>query len=300
MTKAEFEEKQYESAFNIELAGGHHGWGDLFSAGQVLEKILGFDGAGDAEVEHRVWQVLKVPRPTGLILLPEHWEAGKQPPPDRLPIRPVSVVLQYKRPEYLIGNRAAQWTQWGRPYYRIRRESAQHSVLKHLEQSLVDGAIVRYAAPAFWKHTELEAHRWQRTVLPNSGFVAPSVLGSHKVWTYEQPGTDGFPNPDGPWQPFESVDSLSVLLQQVHPDVRPGQLELADQFGPHLRQLADALTYRRPRLRSPLATWEASLRNASQLDLPIGIRQQLILYATVQSTLHQIGASWHLSETFPG
>lgn len=73
MPRAEFEEKEYEMAFNIELAAGG---GAVFSSGQVLEKIVGYDAAGAPDRDHAVWQILSVPRPKGLRLVQTHWRPG--------------------------------------------------------------------------------------------------------------------------------------------------------------------------------------------------------------------------------
>ena len=47
MVAATFEEKTYETAYNIELAAGRGGNLRIFSPGQVLEKLTGFDAAAD-------------------------------------------------------------------------------------------------------------------------------------------------------------------------------------------------------------------------------------------------------------
>ena len=45
MVLAEFEEKEYEIPAAIELASGRSRFGHVFSPGQVLEGILGYDAA---------------------------------------------------------------------------------------------------------------------------------------------------------------------------------------------------------------------------------------------------------------
>lgn len=70
--RAEFEEKQYEVPACIELATGKLGAG-VFSSGQVLEKILGYDVAARVDPNHLLWRVLRAPRPAGVSLVPEFW-----------------------------------------------------------------------------------------------------------------------------------------------------------------------------------------------------------------------------------
>ena len=80
MPVAEFEEKEYEVAADIELARNPDKFGPrLFSSGQVLEKILGYEAAADPWAGHRVWIVLGIPRPKGIRLLPPFWHPGEEP-----------------------------------------------------------------------------------------------------------------------------------------------------------------------------------------------------------------------------
>jgi len=57
---AEFWEKEFETAFAIELAidGGY-----VLSSSQVIEKIIGYDAAAHPAASNIIWQILNVPRP---------------------------------------------------------------------------------------------------------------------------------------------------------------------------------------------------------------------------------------------
>jgi len=136
------------------------------------------------------------------------WHPVRRPIPTQLPLHPVSLILQYKRPEFLQGGRAAQWQLWHRPYFRFRRTADQHSVLTRVENRLQGEVVVRYSAPAFWRRTELDAAQYTRQVLALSGFVSPIDLGRHQVWTYVQAGTNGRANPAGPEQEFATLAQL--------------------------------------------------------------------------------------------
>lgn len=109
VTWAHFHEKEYEVGFGIELASGGSQRAPVFSCGQVLEKVLGYDATADPSHDHLIWRLLRVPRPAGLRLLPAHWSRGPQPTAGSLPVTPISLILQYKRPEYLFGPTAKQW-----------------------------------------------------------------------------------------------------------------------------------------------------------------------------------------------
>jgi hypothetical protein len=283
---AEFEEKQYEVAATVELGRR----ADVFGAGQVLEKIVGYDAAAAPSADHPIWRVLRVPRPKGLRLLPSHWQPGNQPPAGQLPSVVVSLILQYKRPEYLRGARAKQWESWGRPYFRISRTSGQQRVLLRLERNLRTAATVRYAAPAFWRRGELEAAQLASAVLSRSGYVRPSDLGSHRVWTYDQPGIDGRANPAGPRRHFETLEQLFVGESLMN---EPRDLVLYDDLPGHLRNLGGAALARNPSLRRDVEVWVKTLYSRDLGLTPVQIGQLGDLAAIVTVT-DQVGASWHV------
>jgi hypothetical protein len=213
MPRAEFEEKEYEIVFAIELASGRYNrFGTIFSSGQVLEKIVGYDAAATPDEQSDIWRLLQLPRPPGVRLVPSMWNPGINPLPHDLPHSPVSLILQYKRPEFLSGSQARQWRLWNQPYFRFARSTDQHTVLRRLERSLGSDAIVRYAAPAFWRRGELEAAQLGRRVLVRSGFVSPNTIGRHRVWTYVRPGIAGRANPPTRPRPFESIDDIVAGL----------------------------------------------------------------------------------------
>jgi hypothetical protein len=289
MVAATFEEKTYETAYNAELIAGAGGNWRIFSPGQVLEKVTGFDVAADPGPEHLIWRVLRAPRPRGLSLMPSHWASSRSglPKAQELPSMPLSLILQFKRPEYLYGSRAAQRRLWHGPYYRFSRSREQHSVLKRLESNLADDAIVRYASPAFHTLGELEEAQMKRKVIALSGHVAPSVFGRHQVWTYNAAGTYGRGNPTGRARPVEAFDDLFASLLGVSSG--RGEMVKYDGITEHVAVLADACRHRNRQLRGVVAEWAASLRRA---DIPLSLIPQLSDYATVQTLTTWYGAGW--------
>jgi hypothetical protein len=296
MPPAEFEEKEYEVAVAVELATGGGGFGKIFSSGQVLEKIVGYDAASSPGDRHAIWRLLQVPRPPGIKLIPNLWDPGINPSPYDLPRSPVSLILQYKRPHYLTGPRAAQWRMWRKPYFRFARTSEQHSVLKRLERRLGARAIVRYAAPAFWQRGQLESAHLSGQVLVRSGFVSPATIGSHRVWTYVEPGVAGRANPSTGPRPFETVeDIVSSLLQNQSRPSREMVLP-EDGFMIHLRQVGEAAREREPRLRRDIEAWTMSVAE-SNIGVSSEILQRLADLASVTSLVARIGATWHVIST---
>jgi hypothetical protein len=291
MVWAEFYEREYELTMATELTTG--GMGQIYGPAQVIEAVVGYDAAADVDPKHLVWQVLKVARPPGVRLLPEMWDPGRTPEPLHLPSLPISLILQYKRPEYLAGARAKQWSLWGRPYYRFTRSTDQHAVLTRLSRRLKGEAMVRYASPAFHRRSELETFHVRRAVLANSGFVDPTVFGRHRVWTYESPGLIGFTNDDGRPADFTTAEKVRDLL--AHQDVDSSRLPANQRDGwrSHLQRLGEAAQERQPTLRRDLAVWRSSLLTVSPrlsgrtIDL-------LVAVGSITSLLSRHHAGWYI------
>jgi hypothetical protein len=164
MAWAQFEEKEFEDAANGEI----HRQGFVFAFAPVIEAVLGYDAATAPDPDHLIWRVLRVPRPPGLRLLPPYWPSSNASPAHKLPPIPVSLILQYKRPEYLRGGAAKQWRLWRQPYFRFTRSDRQHRVLLRLERFVHGDVLVRYTAPGFWEQTDLDYARLARYVLSST------------------------------------------------------------------------------------------------------------------------------------
>ena len=289
MSRAEFEEKQYETAFLQELAGGLGPLGLVFSSGQLLEKIVGYDAAAAPDVSNVIWRLLSVPRPPGIRLLPAHWQPGTLPPLSRLPTVPVSLVLQFKRPEYLIAPNARQWSLWRCPYFRFAVTSHQQVLLARLERKLKRDALVRYASPAFVTFAELEAAQFGRSTIAQTGFVSPSAVGRHKVWTYLRPGTAGRPNPRGRLTTFDSIGSLLASIMDV--PLAPSQLIRQDQLAEHVRTLASRLAPEATSARRAILAWRARLGQSDLGLLPTTL-DTVVAIALIESMLSEAGLTW--------
>ncbi len=207
MTKADFEEKQYEQAANNELGYLHPA---VFAAGQVAEAVLGYDVAAQQPSTSPIWRLMDVdPPPTGIMLVSNLWHRARaQPQSATLPTRYVSLIFQYKRPSYLNQRTAKQWQRWLAPYYRFDIMPSQQNTLEHLEFSTAAKAVVRYACPAYHEYTTLQQYQMDRKVLSESTFVPPSSLTGHTSWTYQSAGTIGFANSDP--EDIESEDFMDT------------------------------------------------------------------------------------------
>lgn len=295
MAIAEFPEKTFEAVYYGELARGRGSNARLFSPSQVFENLVGFDAAVDPRPSHLVWEVLNLPRPRGVTLLPSHWAGSPlgEPRSAPLPSNPVSLILQYKRPEYLYGARAGQWKLWGTPYYRFKRDDSQHAVLKRLELGVADQAVVRYASPAFHTLAEFELAQAGSTVIRQTGHVAPSALGSHHVWTYREPGTNGRGNSDGPWRLFQSFEGLFDYLDPEPPEQTTTEVAVFEGLEQHLSSLGQVARDREPLLRRAVEQWR---RGLAETAFPLARQQALVDYVTVQSLLSRVGAGWLIAD----
>ncbi len=289
---AEFWEKEFETAFAIELAdrGGY-----VLSSSQVIERIVGYDAAAHPDASNVIWQILKVPRPRGLRLVEPHWRPGRLPTRTYLPSRPVSLILQYKRPEYLYGARAKQWSLWHAPYYRFTRSRTQHRILRRLQKRLGADALVRYVAPAFWTRADYEYRHIVRQVIAGSGFVSPQHLGAHWVWTYQQPGTYGLPNPRGRPAWFESFSDLVGHFYELAESSRAlVPFEDPNLLRAHIERMGEAARYRNPVIRQKTVRW---LTAARATDIPVSDQtlERIADVAAFTTLTTQINASWHVA-----
>lgn len=298
--KSQFSERAYEQAFSHELAARRaFGPSPIFVPSQVLEEIVGFDAATHPTRRNRVWRILGVSRPPGVHLASVALD--REVPEVRLPNRPLSLFLQYKVPDHMVGAAAAQWRLWGRPFYRFDCRGRQHQTLRRLERAIGREAVVRYAAPAFSRLSELERATYRGRVMVRSGFVSPLGLGRHKVWTYVEPGNSGRPNPSGRQRTFESVQDVVSGLNDLAStvDTATGAIESTEGWRDHLRRLGEAARDREPLLRAAVAKWSErialiDLDDYTEPRLPEVVVQDLRDFASVMSLASKLNASWVL------
>lgn len=183
MPPVQFEEKEIEGPLNAYLASN----GLIWSPGQVLEQIVGFDVAIKVQLAC-FWSSLGYSSiPSGDIVLPSWWPVivrhhfdERAPPSFEL-----NVFLQYKRPDYLYGGNAKERKRWPTgTYYRFILDTEQQTALEACASSLGTNGIVAYATPAFWKRSALFDHIKVGTPMNNTHFVKAIDLKNHTRYTY--------------------------------------------------------------------------------------------------------------------
>jgi hypothetical protein len=293
---AQFEEKTYEIAYDIELSSGAGGTPTLWAPGQVLEHLLGFDATGDPQPDHVLWTVLTAPRPPGIVLLSSFWPGLPKAAAAQLPSRPASFIVQYKRPEYLHGGRAKQWSFWRAPYFRFKIDSGQQRVLKRLEVKLGREALVRYAAPAFHSSQQLEIAQMQRSVITQSGHVPPSALAGHSAWTYQYPGNAGRANPGGETHAFYRLEDMFSEPREGDDTSNPISAALVsiDGVAEHVSDVARAVTLHEPQLRKALQLWRRELQHFELTHTDVS---RAVDFAAIQTMMSRLGASWQVLDS---
>jgi hypothetical protein len=188
---AEFSEREYELAMNIELLAGG---GQYSVPSQVAEKVLGYDIALIPGLT-AIWGLLGhaaplagMPPGEGILGLPS------------APAFAASLFLQYKRPEELRGGsakeaepRRAAGVSHCLPYLRYELERFQLDRLLELQAEVSGMAEVCYAAARFIHSDALRERQAVRQVVNSSDFLPLDKIGSllgpvgsreTHVWTY--------------------------------------------------------------------------------------------------------------------
>ena len=209
MTKrAEFEEKTYEKFFACEL---NRRVKEYYPPGQREESHLGFDDAFllSEWSLFRLFPYLVLPcrgyrRIFSLFGFPlwmrhEHLPGIQISEIDHLPDDMIAKLprvlfnffVQYKRPEYVAGRRAAEWSSWHRPYYRYNLKPHQQAALSRVAQASAGRAAVVYAAPTFVEHALLCKYVESRNIVARSNIAPVEQMDGHKRFTYISPGVKG-------------------------------------------------------------------------------------------------------------
>ncbi|WP_115512342.1 MULTISPECIES: hypothetical protein [Xanthomonas] len=225
MAKIEFEEKEYETALYRELRTAKN---RLWSPGQVLEEVLGFDYSVYNK-NPKFWKKLGVSRPKGLKLSTAYPAHPKITRP--LPNFELNLFIQAKRPKAYRLKATATLAAAGlkSPHWRFNIKAAQQQRLLILSVLAGPKALVCYAAPAFHKALNLYSATLQNRIIEKSTFPTVTKLGpTHKAWNYSKSGA-GVANVEPEAIVEESLqERISNLLRTTRQGDEADQVE-ADQ-----------------------------------------------------------------------
>jgi len=235
MAKAEFEEREFESALYGQLrVDPNLAW----SPGQVLESHIGFDYAAVC-VDSYLWALHGIVSPLPGFWLEEMYNRRiwrrrprNQAPPDFA----LNLFIQAKRPDHLASvAKAVKAKGIKAPYWRIRVVTHQQKILERLAIGAGDKALVCYAAPAFHSRGELFARMRTGSIVQNTSFPEVTKLKGHSAWHYNAPGVGGVANPD---PTYVEVPQLRTQLDVRRKSGRQGEQVSFDQ---NLKALEDAI-----------------------------------------------------------
>lgn len=212
--KVNFEEKTYESYFNIELSNRSD---TFFPPGQRLEGLLGFDSCVLTR-DKQLWNLFMFMsnsannRGIDLHKIAEEMENFESSWLKKIPKIKVNVLFQYKKPEYISSARGKEWHLWGEPYYRYEIYQKQQELLMRINQKLESKVLILYVSPALYDIRELlEAYKAKR-IIDFSNFQKVSALYGHHCNTYIKAGNYSIANS----QP-KKIDNIALLkeLEQI-------------------------------------------------------------------------------------
>lgn len=226
MAKAEFSERHYELAINLELVRAA---GQYFVPSQNEEAALGYDIALVPALPP-VWSSLTERLPG----------VGSTTEP-RLP-RATSLFLQFKRPEHISNRngreaaaREADLSGAAIPYYRFELPREQLAVLLDLQARFAGRAAVCYAAGLFHERSDFYAHKTSLNVARSSIFLSleevragllaggldPADLSRDHRWTYDQSGGNGLLCSEPRRIEGSSFDDLRTRLREPAAEAEP-------------------------------------------------------------------------------
>jgi hypothetical protein len=201
--KMTFEEKQYESQMNIQLACELNLHKNLFVPGQVLENSLGFDVALFS-CNRKFWKYFYRDWDYMFRYWYKYWRHGMDIDDLRdmnrvfeeiynhMPDTRYNLFIQYKRPKYRKSKKASEYWKWGRPYFRYKINEQQQKLLENLHNKVGNYGLVIYASPAFITQDEFWQNVNNKTLIENSNFCKAIELKGHYRYTYINGGRFGF------------------------------------------------------------------------------------------------------------
>ena len=282
MEIAEFEEKDYEGPLYNQLLCGNH---RISTPGQVFENAFGLDCALEADnaVFWGYFGYRNIPYGIQLADYRWGWVWRKYGRHRDMPNFPVNLLVQAKRPDYLLG-RNQTLAPYGIPkeYWRFHIRKHQQPLLHKLERQLNHRALVVYASPAFHTISELNGRTENQDIVENSTFVRPEKMEGHHSWNYDQPGTFGVAasKPEKVYEePF--LSQLEVRLGNAPIETSP--MEDLKLINASIQRVIEASQ------GNPLS--EVFLNRSDRIN-ELNIRNEAKLYAYAQHFFQIVNVTW--------
>jgi len=267
--ECEFEEKQYEQLMNYELAEK----GQIYPAGQCLEKDLGIDAAlffSPSSFFWRRWNNLDTfVKKHGVKLSAALWDVAEDKlRSGKFPKFKCNLFIQYKRPERISSPNGKEYKRWKQPYFRYSIKEHQQDALSMLERRTAPHALVVYACASFSKIEDLWQHAERNALVQNSNFCQPHDLIGHYRYTFVQNMKNGHACSEP--AEVEGIDLLHEMgkllekpapfednvqfLVQLAKNIEVSIGDLRHETGIWFNLIKDAMTYPEHRLARSIAT----------------------------------------------
>lgn len=295
-TPAEFEEKTYETAANIEFdrLGDVCQWPqcglchlfrtvEVWSPGQALEEYVGFDSLVNVAAAHpRIADILGIAVPPGTDVH-RHWP--NRPAVESAPDW-ASLFLQYKRPTLLRRRHGVFKHLFDGPYYRFDLRARQHESLCALRDSTIGEALVCYAAPRFHTNNAYRSAVKHSAVLDRSVFIE-ATGPDHTHGAYDDSATYLCSEP-------ERADPLSLRILFERMAGRPNdraELGWEEGFASHVRVLATAVR----QAREGLEDWWPAGNPTTSLPESQGLVEDML---AILDFAYEHNVTWLLNASY--
>ncbi|MGA7723314.1 MAG: hypothetical protein WCA84_19260 [Ignavibacteriaceae bacterium] len=190
--RSNYEEKTFESYFNIELDRKSS---CFFPLGQVQEGVLGFDASAYTN-SRKLWRRLGFPfwfsppfHGINLREIADEMEYYLRIIIEDIPKMKVNILFQYKKPEYITSSLGAEWPPWQQSYYRYDIYQHQQDLLNHIDNALGNLVFTVYASPAIKDIDDLVTKKINNQIIDYSNFKKARDLNGHERNTYIEAGT---------------------------------------------------------------------------------------------------------------
>lgn len=175
----DYEEKTFESFFNSSLC--EYAPFPPYAVGQRREGYIGFD-ASFCSSHPKLWGCFHCGSPRIGVPMRDIYDFFN------LNIGNISIeaniIFQYKRPEYMKRQDAAEWNFWKQKYFRYKIYHHQQEILEKIHNEFARRAVVLYVSPTAIDERDLVSLVERGELISSSNFTEAIRLKNHNCNTY--------------------------------------------------------------------------------------------------------------------
>lgn len=237
-----YEEKTFESYFNIELDRRSQIY---FPFGQVQEGSIGADSASMSR-NRWLWERLGYPfyypnfPGVDLREVADEMERHLKHEIRNIPSIKANLLFQYKRPEVITTANGSEWSHWNQRYFRYVIYKEQQALLEHIDGKFGVKALILYASPAIVDINDLVETKQRGKIIETTNFCRASQLKGHHRNTYVRAGLHSIACSEA--EELPRFDLLETL-ERLESDRSESSIQNLLTFTSTMRSLAEADTY---------------------------------------------------------